>query len=65
MTNLALHCPQCPHVQQETSVARERLKQMIDNGEEVTVLGPVCGHVWPLSKEEVESIRKAFADDIL
>jgi len=34
---------------------------MIETGEEITVMGTVCGHVWPLSAQEVESIRKAFA----
>jgi hypothetical protein len=38
---------------------------MIETGEEITVMGTVCGHIWPLSVQEVESIRKAFADGIL
>lgn len=65
MTNLILHCPQCPDIQQGTSVPREDLKRMIETGEEITVMGTVCGHVWPLSAQEVESIRKALADGIL
>jgi hypothetical protein len=38
---------------------------MIETGEEITVMGTVCGHIWPLSAQEVENIRKALADGIL
>ena len=65
MTNLILHRPECPDIQQGTSVPHEDLKREIETGEEITVMGTVCGHVWPLSAQEIESIRKALAEGIL
>ena len=61
MVALILRCPQCPEVQQATSVPSERLKQMLETGEEITVMGSRCGHTWALSDQERESIRKAMA----
>jgi hypothetical protein len=61
MTNLLVRCPQCPDLVQGTSVPRERLQQMLESGEEITTIGSICGHVFPLSAEQIESIRKAMA----
>ena len=61
MTNLVIRCPECPNILQGTSVPREKLKQMLESGEEITVMGSVCGHVWKLSEEESENLRKAIA----
>ena len=61
MVALVTRCPQCPELKQGTSVPRERLKQMLETGEEITVMGSQCGHVWPISDQEKDSIRKALA----
>jgi hypothetical protein len=61
MPALILYCPQCPGIQQGTSVPLEKLKQLLDSDEKITVMGSVCGHVWALSDEEVKSTRKHFA----
>jgi hypothetical protein len=39
----------------------DRLKKMLDSGEDITVMGSVCGHTWKLSKEEIKNIRAAVA----
>ena len=59
--NLIIRCPQCPNIQQGTSVPIDRLKELLNSGEPVTVIGLQCGHTWALSDAEVESIRKLLA----
>jgi hypothetical protein len=61
MPALIIRCPQCPDIQQGTSVPREKLQQMLDSGEDITVMGSQCGHTWKLSNAEVKSIRDAMA----
>jgi hypothetical protein len=39
----------------------ESLKRMLETGEEITVVGSKCGHLWPLSDKEKQSIRKVLA----
>lgn len=58
---LVIRCPQCPDVQQGTSVPIERLKQMLESGEDISVIGSACGHVWKLSAVEVQNLRNAVA----
>jgi uncharacterized Zn finger protein len=65
MVALVIHCPQCPDLQQGTGVSRERLKHMIETGEEITVMGSQCGHVWPISDQEKQNIRKALAEGMI
>lgn len=61
MPALIIRCPQCPAITQGTSVPIDRLKKMLDSGEDITVMGSVCGHTWKLSKEEIKNIRAAVA----
>lgn len=65
MVALVIRCPQCPDIRQGTGVSRERLKQMIETGEEITVMGSQCGHTWPLSDQEKQNIRKALAEGMI
>jgi hypothetical protein len=62
---LIIRCPQCPGLQQGTSLARERLTEMLQSGEDITVMGSQCGHVWSLSTLEKENLRKFLAEDAL
>lgn len=57
MTTLVIHCPECPNIQQGTSVPRDKLRQMLESSEEITVMGSICGHVWKLSQEELKKLR--------
>jgi hypothetical protein len=61
MVSLVSRCPQCPELKQGTSIRRERLEQMIENGEEITVMGNQCGHAWALSDQEKQNLRDAIA----
>jgi len=65
MVALVIRCPQCPGLDQGTSVPRERLKEMLATGEDITVIGSKCGHTWPLSEQEKGSIHKALATGTL
>jgi uncharacterized Zn finger protein len=58
MVALIIRCPQCPDLEQGTSVPRDRLKEMLETGKEITVMGSECGHVWQLSDQEKQRIRK-------
>lgn len=62
MPALTLRCPQCPDIQQGTSVPLDRLKRMLESGEEVTVMDSQCGHIWSLSEGEIQGIRKALTE---
>jgi len=42
-------------------VPRDKLIRMLESGEEITVMGSVCGHVWKLSQEESGNLREAIA----
>jgi hypothetical protein len=53
--------PQCPTIKQGISAPIEHLKQMLESGEEITVIGVQCKHVFKLSDQEVEELRKAVA----
>jgi hypothetical protein len=61
MVSLVSRCPQCPELKQGTSIRRERLEQMLETGEEITVLGSQCGHAWALSDQEKQTLREAIA----
>lgn len=61
MPSLINRCPQCPDVKQGTSVPLDKLKQLLESGTEITVMGSMCGHVWALSEEEVKSLRDHVA----
>jgi hypothetical protein len=65
MPALIIRCPQCPGIEQGTSVPIEKLKQLLESREGVTVMGSVCGHTWKLSDDELKSLRKAIADGLL
>jgi hypothetical protein len=61
MPALILRCPQCPDIKQGTSVPLDKLKQLLDSGEKITVMGSKCGHGWALSDEEVKKLRDYLA----
>jgi uncharacterized Zn finger protein len=43
----------------------DKLKQLLDSGEEITVMCNKCGHVFPLTDVEVKNTRAAVAAGIL
>lgn len=43
----------------------DRLKKMLDSGEDITVMGSQCVHTWKLSEAEVKSLRSAMEKDVL
>ena len=61
MVSLVSRCPQCPELKQGTSIRRDRLEQMLETGEEITVIGSQCGHAWALSDQEKQNLREAIA----
>src|ERR1700693_2722923 len=61
MVSLVPRCPQCPELKQGTSIRRDRLEQMLETGEEITVIGSQCGHAWALSDKENQNLREAIA----
>jgi hypothetical protein len=63
MSSLAflVRCPQCPTIKQGISTPIARLKQMLEAGEEITVLGLICNHVFKLSAAELEELRNIIA----
>jgi hypothetical protein len=61
MPALVIRCPQCPNIEQGTSVPIDRLKRMLESGEDITVMGSQCGHTWKLSDLETKSLRAAVA----
>jgi len=61
MVSLVSRCPQCPELKQGTSIRRERLEQMLETGEEITMIGSKCGHAWALSEQEKQTLREAIA----
>ena len=65
MPALVIRCPQCPNVLQGTTVSVDRLKEMLKSGEDITVIGSVCGHTWKLSEVEVQNVRAAIEAGIL
>lgn len=65
MPALIVRCPECPHIQQGTSVPIEQLRQMLNSGEDITVMGSICGHTWKLSDAEIKSLRNADAAGLL
>jgi hypothetical protein len=59
MPALVIMCPQCPGIPQGTSVPIERLKELLDSGEPITVIGSQCGHTWKLSDLEMKNLHAA------
>lgn len=43
----------------------DRLKKMLDSGEDITAMGSQCGHTWKLSEAEVKSLRSAMGKGLL
>ena len=65
MPALIIRCPHCPDYKQSTSVPMEKLKQLLASGEAITVMCNKCGHVFPLTDEEVKNTRAAVANGVL
>jgi hypothetical protein len=53
--------PECAgRAQQTAQFSRAELKRMLDDGEDVGVIGAICGHSWSLSEPDKEKIHKAI-----
>jgi hypothetical protein len=60
VTALGIRCPLSPDIVQGTTLPIDRLKQMLESGEDITVIGSICGHTWKLSDLELKNLRNAF-----
>ena len=65
MPALIIRCPECPDIQQGTSVPMDKLRKMLESGEDITVMGSLCGHTWKLSEAEIRNLRKAMENGLL
>lgn len=43
---------------QGATVSRAKARESLQKGEAVMVIGGACGHMWSLSAEETEDLRK-------
>ena len=58
--------PECAkRVTQTVHFNRTELREQLEAGKDVRVLGPICGHDWLLSPQEKENTRKALAAEML
>ena len=58
--------PECTtRATQTVHFNRTELREQLEAGKDVRVLGPICGHEWLLSPQEKENTRKALAAERL
>ncbi len=61
--SVLFHCPECPEFEdmQGTTLRRSVVKRMLENGEDVRIMGFRCGHVSSLPSVARENLRKQLA----
>jgi hypothetical protein len=61
---LLIRCPEpdCATRQLQTAqLSQAWLEEMLAGGENIRVLGALCGHTWSLTATEKENLRNRFA----
>jgi hypothetical protein len=64
MPALIIRCPRCPDYKQSTSVPLDKLKQLLEAREKITVMCNKCRYVFPLTDEEMKNLQAAVADGL-